>query len=302
MAVTYTQTLSTDMVVTEIESLLDWRNHILREGFFPGSERRSSEDQAPSTLLMWCRKSAETGIVDPKIVERMSLVYDELCKSAQDFSAHCKSGQKPTIELYDAFEMRFESFITQIRRLQQDISNAGMSVDPVTGLRTVAGMRGELKREQDRFDRKGTSFSVASVGVDHIRDIEVKYDRRGQEAIFAGVAHILAKGIRSFDDAYYMGQGEYVIVVKHLDFMDACAVMDRLRADIEKTFIMVPGGEKIKLTASFGVSEALQRERADIALDHAKAALHLAKEAGGNCVREYLEKSALERFAKDVKK
>ncbi len=302
MAVTYTQTLSTDMVVTEIEALLDWRNHILREGFFPGSERQQADDQAPSTLLMWCRKSAESGIVDSKIVEKMSLVYEELCLTGRNFLTHCRGGQKPTVEIYDAFETRFESYVTQIRRLQQDISNAGMSVDPITGLRTVAGMRGEMKREQDRFDRKGTSFSVACVEIDHVRDIEVKYDRRGQEAIFAAVAHVIAKGVRSFDDAYYMGQGEYVVVLKHLEFMDACAVMDRLRADVEKLNIPLPNGEKVKLTASFGVTEALQREKADVAHAHAKAALQVAKEAGGNCVREYLEKSALERFAKDIKK
>lgn len=302
MAVNYTQTLSIDMIVTEIESLLDWRNHIMRQCFFPGSEARPADPQAPSALLMWCKRGAESGSIDRKVVDRLVLVYEELCRAAKGIADHCAGGAPPSLEIYDAFERQFEAFVVQVRRLHQDISNAGMAVDAVTGLRTVSGMTSDLKREQDRFDRKGTSFSIANIEIDGMADLQQRYDRRVMDTVYATVAQVIARTVRSFDDAYFFGKGEFLLILKHVDFMDACSVMDRLRGEIENTPVFLPGGEKTKVTASFGISEALQRESPEVALHHAKTALLQAKEHGGNRVTEYRERSALEQYAQDVTK
>ncbi len=287
------------MVVSEIEALLDWRNHILKQKFFPNAQSKPAETVAPSSLLVWCRKESERGTVDRKLADRLSSVHEELCKIARQVVDH----QGPlTVELYDAFENQFEAFFTQIRRLQQDLSDIAGAVDSVTGLRTVSGMRSDLKREQDRFDRKGTSFSIANVEIDNLLDIQSKYDRRGQDAVFAHLASVIARTVRSFDDAYYLGKGEFIIVLKHVEFMDACAVMDRLRCDIEATPAFMPNGEKVRITASFGIAEALQRENADLMIEHAKTALNEAKSSGGNRVHEFRETSALVQYAKDLGK
>lgn len=301
MAVSYTQILSADMVVSEIEALLDWRNQILRHAFYAQTSMQQSADALPpSAMLMWCRREAERGTIDRKIEERFFLVHDELSKVARQVAAHDTTTGIMPLALYDAFENQVEAFITQLRRLQQDLADTAGAVDSVTGLRTVAGMKTDLRREQDRFDRKGTGFSVANLEVDKIADLQSKYDRRGQDVIYAGVAQVIAKTLRSFDDAYYLGKGEYLVVLKHVEFMDACAVMDRLRGEIELTPIFFADGQKAKVTVSCGISEALMRETPDIALSNAKAALQQAKAAGGNRVAEYREKSALEQYAKDM--
>jgi diguanylate cyclase (GGDEF)-like protein len=302
VAVSYTQTLSTDMIVSEIETLLDWRVTILRQCFFPGSQQRPAEAHAPSALLMWCKREAERNAIDNKIADHLAAVHEDLCGAARNMLNHCASGAQPTLELYDALENRFEAFITQIRRLQADVSDSVVAVDPVTGLRTVAGMRNDIKREQDRFDRKGTSFSIASVEIDNLAEIQGKYDRRSQDVVYANVAHLIARTVRSFDDAYYLGKGEYLIVLKHVEFMDACSVMDRLRNEIENTPILMPNGEKMRLTSSFGIAEAMQRESADLSVENAKSALRAAREEGGNRVKEFRERSALENYARDLGK
>lgn len=299
MAVTYAQTLSTDMVVSEIEALLDWRNQILRGAFYPGSNTKPADAQSPSALLVWCRREADRGTLDRKLADRLGLVHDELCKVARQV---IDNQGAPSLELYDSFENQFEAFVTQVRRLQQDLSDTAGAVDTVTGLRTVAGMRTDLKREQDRFDRKGTSFSLANVEIDNLQDLQSKHDRRAQDAIYANIAGVIARTLRSFDDAYYLGKGEFLIVLKHVEFMDACAVMDRLRCDIEATPVFLPSGEKLKITASFGVAEALQRESVEVAIEHAKAALNEARGGGGNRVSEFRETSALAQYAKDLNK
>lgn len=290
------------MIVSEIETLLDWRNSILRQCFFPGSQSRPAEYHAPSALLMWCKREADRSAIDRNVAERMGMVHEELCQNASQMLTHCSAGATPTLELYDAFENQFEAFVTQIRRLQQDVSDSVVAVDPVTGLRTVAGMRNDIKREQDRFDRKGTSFSIANVEIDNVDDVLQRYDRRTADVIFTAVAQLIARTVRSFDDAYYLGRGEYLIVLKHVEFMDACSVMDRLRNEIDITPIGLPSGEKLHVTASFGIAEALQRESPETATQNAKSALQIAKGDGGNRVKEFLERSALEMYARDVNK
>ena len=299
VAVSYTQTLSMDMVVSEIEALLDWRNHILRQKFFPDAGTKPADPQAPSALLMWCRKEAERGTVERKLADRLGLVHEEMCKVAGQV---IDAQGALSLELYDGFENQFEAFVTQVRRLQQDLSDTAGAVDTITGLRTVSGMRADLKREQDRFDRKGTSFSIANVEIDHLNDIQSKYDRRAQDAIYASIAAVIARTVRSFDDAYYLGKGEFIIVLKHVEFMDACAVMDRMRGDIETAPVFLPSGEKVRITTSFGIAEGLQRESVEVAIEHAKSALNEAKGLGGNRVSEFRETSALVQYAKDMNK
>jgi diguanylate cyclase (GGDEF)-like protein len=294
MAVSYTQTLSTDRIVAEIEALLDWKHDVLRNAFFPADKLRDTEEKAPEAMLIWCRAQAEKGSLDKQVVDRMALVHAELCKQAKQLS---QGGI--TAGLYDTFENQFNAYVTQIRRLQQDLTASSISVDGVTGLRTLAGMQADIKKEQDRFDRKGTSFSIACIHLDGLPELQARFGKQKMDLIYAHAAHVISRSMRSFDDAYYADNGEYLIVLKHIDFLDACAVMDRLRGEIEHSPAYVDG-DKLKVTASFGISEALAKESHEVAIEHAKSALMEAKASGGNRVMEFREMSALEQYAKDL--
>lgn len=296
MAVTYTQTLSADMIVSEIENLLDWRNSIMRRSFYPQAQMQKPEYAPPSALLAWCQKEADRQTMDRKMCDRLMLVYQDLAREAQKVIDH--EGALP-VEIYDSFSNQFDGYISQVRRLQQDLADTAGAVDTLTGLRTVSGLRNEIRREQDRFDRKGTSFSIASIEIDNLDALTQKHDRRQMDSIYASVAHLIARTVRSFDDAYYLGRGEYLIILKHVEFMDACSVMDRLRKEIDMTPVGLPSGDRVELTASFGIAEAQQREQSDQVVEHAKQARLQAKGAGGNRVAEYMEKSALEQYARD---
>jgi diguanylate cyclase (GGDEF)-like protein len=302
MPLTYVQLFSTDMIVSEIEALLDWRHHILRHSFFPNTPMRPGDLSAPSNLLVWCRNESEKGAIDRRITERLEQIYNELCHTAQNVLEGVAKGTPLTLSLYDRFENQFEGYVTQLRRLHEDVSDLAVAIDPVTGLRTASGMKGDLQREQNRFDRKGTAFSIAAVSVDKKEHLQRNHDRKTIDVIYGTLAQIIARTLRSFDDVYYMGSGEFVIVVKHIEFMDACAVMDRLRHDIETAQIYLPSGDKAQVTASFGICEALQKETPETALESASAAMREASAQGGNRVQEFIEMSALEQFTKDIPK
>lgn len=301
MPIYYDQNLSTDMILSEVEILLDWQVNLLRLGFFPSEKKAKLDALAPDGLLSWCRQQSERNMVDKKVVERMAYVHAELCRIAQSVVTEIEAGRPLTLNLYDSFEHQCEAYLLQIRRVQMDMADSAVAVDQVTGLRTVAGMRNDIKREQDRFERKGTAFSIAALEIDNIIELQSKHDRRSIDTIYAHIAQIITRSIRSFDDAYFLGRGEYMLVLKHLDFMDACGAADRLRAQVEQKAVDLPNGDKVNVTVAFGITEAVQKDSPDVSIEHAKAALLDARNKGGNCVVEYHEMSPLARYAQDVK-
>lgn len=302
MAVSYTQSLSTEMIIGEIEALIDWRHSIVRRCFYPDYPSiHESRMQAPDTLLHWCRNKAASGQMDKNVLQRLESAYEDLNISAEQYFNAAAGGKRPAIDMYDTLENQCVSYVNHLRRLQQDVFDSGMSVDGLTGLRTVSGMYSDIKKEQDRFDRKGTPFSIARVEIDDNTKIQGSYDRFCVDKIFASVGVQIGKMVRSFDDAYYLGGGEYLIVIKHVDFKDACAVVDRMRVMIEKTPITLPDGRAITVTASFGIAESMPREKTELTIDNAKGAMRKAQELGGNRVIPFLELSVLEQLKRELK-
>lgn len=298
MAVSYTNVLSTDLLVTEIAALIEWRDDALRRILFPDL---ATTPYAPpsSALIAWCHKERERNALDSKIIDRLTLVFNDLVRIGEDVAG--QRGAIP-VELYDRFNQQFSAYVDHLRRLHQDLADTAGAVDTLTGLRTVSGLKNELKREQDRYDRKGSSFSIASIEIDDLDRLQQEHDRRSMDAIYAHVAKVIAGAIRSFDDAYYLGGGEYLVILKHVEFMDACSAMDRLCGEISGSQAALPSGARAGVTASFGIAEAQQREHPEGVIDHAKGARQQARAAGGNRVQEYHERSALENFARDLKR
>lgn len=298
MAVNYTSILSADLIISELEALTAWRDALLRRNFYGETANGGTPASVPpAQLLAWAERESDRIGADRQSAARLQMVFDDLSRVGQEIA-----GLQDTMPaaLYDRFTAQFAAYVAGIRQLYQELSDKLGAVDPLTGLRTVAGLRAELKREQDRFDRKGTAFSLASIRVDNLDELSRAHHSAHMDAIFAGTARIIAGAIRSFDDAFYIGQGEYLVLLKHVEFMDACSAMDRMCADVGKTAVALPDGSRVEVTVSVGVAEAQEREQPDRVLEFAKGARAEAEAAGGNRVQEYQEKSALEHYARDV--
>lgn len=299
MALQYTGTLSSSMILSDMEAHADWHGQIIRRVFFPEAPDRSTVALAPPMALIdWCEKEVKAGTLDSKVVDRFLVIHQEVVVSAEALLKQ----KPPALAGFDAFERLFEAYIRALQRLEQDVLAINTSIDPVTGLRGVGGMWTELKRELDRRDRKGEPFCLCAIEIDRLHDICMRFDRRGQEKIYTGVANILVVSLRSFDDAYYLGKGEFLLCLKHVDLSDAISVMERMRAQIEQTD--VPAGEGVdvlRVTVSMGLAEPMPGEKIDAVVANAKKAREQAKADGGNRVEEFRELSPLAQYARDMR-
>lgn len=300
MAVEYEGSLSTEMILSDVEAHVDWLNKAMRRAFFPHDGQTGIKLSAPMSFVQWCKEAAQGGQLKQDSVDRLESLHNELAQSVKTLLDNAAANKPPTLQMYDDIEHRLDAYIVQLKRLGEDASTVGNTVDPVTGLRSVVGMRNDLLRELDRRERKGEPFCITAVQIDDIEQMDKEYDRTTLDVVISAVGNQIAGALRSFDDVYHLGDGEFLLCLKHVDLLDACSVMDRMRAMIAANFIDLPGGSAIKATASFGVAEPIPGDDIDTVTANAKHALREAQDAGGDRVEQFEEMSPLVQYARDV--
>lgn len=299
MALQYTGTLTGAMILADMEAHADWHGQVIRRAFFPDAPVRSElAMNPPMTLVDWCEKEVAEKRLERKLVERFLGIHRDVISVA----GALLETRPPTIERFDDFERTFEAYIHALQRLEQDLLAVTTSIDPVTGLRSAGGMWNELRREMDRRERKGDPFCLCAVSIDRLHDLQSRFDRRGMERISALTAGLLAAALRSFDDAYYLGGGEFLLCLKHVDPMDAFRAMERIRVQIEDTDMNISHDrDAIRLTVSIGMCEPVLGDKIETVVANARKAMEIARSNGGNRIHEYEEVSPLVQYARDVR-
>ncbi|TNE25900.1 MAG: diguanylate cyclase [Alphaproteobacteria bacterium] len=300
MALQYASVLSSDMLLTDIEAHMEWFGHVMRVAFFP-AQAAAETFEIPVALVAWCVDAASKGEMDENAASQLHRLHDELADEAAKCVRLAQEGTQMTLEAYNEVEHRLIAYIQQVRRLSEELAGSSMGLDPATGLRSVAGMKNEVARELDRRDRKGDPFCVCNLEIDAVPALMQQHGRKTMDEIYAHVGAMLMKSIRSFDDAYHLGRGEFVLSLKHIDILDACSVMDRIRDQISKAPVYLDGSfDPSYVTASFGVAEPVPGDKIDDIFNNAKRALKQAQHEGGNCVMNWKEQSALQQYAAEV--
>ena len=68
-----------------------------------------------------------------------------------------------------------------------------------------------LRRSLDRLSRQGKAFSVAIARIDHFEKLSQGLTKEQLEECLQWLAAIIKKCLRSFDDAYRLENGEFIL-------------------------------------------------------------------------------------------
>lgn len=128
----------------------------------------------------------------------------------------------PTRATYEFFTSSFERLIDELQNLAQGKIYAEFGIDELTGLPTKDRMYEDLERELERRARRGEPFCVI------ISCIDGDSERADVQNI-ALAANALKKTIRTFDDVYVMGEGQFLTCLKHTDNGGALKFVARLK-------------------------------------------------------------------------
>jgi len=174
--------------------------------------------------------------------------------------------------------------------------------DRLTGIANRETLLTTLVAEVERATRHHSWLSVAFIDIDRFKPINDTYGHKSGDAILRQVANVIADNIRGSDLLGRYGGEEFLAVLPQVDLAAARMAAERLRLGLEGSPVRLPTGERIHITASFGVAdrdEISGGTGSDLLVSLADRRLYEAKAAGRDGQSRYTHPSAdaLEQLA-----
>lgn len=155
--------------------------------------------------------------------------------------------------------------------------------DPLTGIMNRHGITISVLDAMSLGERYGHPLSIALVDIDHLRNLNVEHGQQFGDQVLATIAGIIADSLRMPDKVGRFTGQQFLVVLPHTDIRDATAIAERTRSLIAD-YDFDAGGQRVKLTASVGVTQYQQNEDLESLLTRAAKGIDLAREAGRNQV------------------
>lgn len=195
------------------------------------------------------------------------------------FSSREKANEAE-LDFLNLFSKQIELAIT-IADLFQAVKNQAVT-DALTGLYNRRHFEEFLKKEATRAERMKQPFTIISLDLDYLKQINDKYGHSYGDMAIKEVANILKKNARSIDVAARMGGEEFNIILPGVDSKGGIIAAERIRKAISGCKIRKVG----KITASIGLATFLEHsDKIDELLEITDQAMYMAKRNGRNQVQ-----------------
>ena len=153
-------------------------------------------------------------------------------------------------------------------------------VDPLTGLANRRVAEGALETELARADRFDEPLAMLMTDLDDFKQINDRWGHPFGDEVLREFAAALTESIREIDLSGRWGGEEFAVVLPGTDAEGGAALAERIRDNLRERGITSPDGERVEVTASFGVAAYPEMRTKDDLVGAADAALYEAKRAG----------------------
>lgn len=158
-------------------------------------------------------------------------------------------------------------------------------LDPLTLTGNRTALDSALRRELQLAERHEQDLSLLMVDADYFKKINDEYGHHRGDLMLCAIAKGIESVCRGSDSIFRYGGEEFVIVLGNTNADGAKTIAERIRQQIEQTFI-THNGKQIGTTVSIGIATRQPTKKQQISdlFDRADAALYQAKANGRNCV------------------
>lgn len=156
------------------------------------------------------------------------------------------------------------------------------TTDELTGLMNRRAIVARLEEELTRSRREGTPLSLIMMDLDNFKQVN---DERGHtvgDAVLKECCRRLTAATRPYDQLGRMGGDEFLLLLPGAKQDAALAVAERMRSAIGNESFPRGAGPPFRLTASLGVTEAVDAPSTETILTVADNRLYGAKALGGD--------------------
>jgi len=159
------------------------------------------------------------------------------------------------------------------------------TTDPLTKLYNRRYMNEFLVKETERSRRGQKRFAVILADVDDFKKINDAYGHMCGDVVLQAIVSGMIDNTREYDIVGRYGGEEFLIIMPEIEKLAAADVADRIRRNIQDREIELKEGERVAVTASFGIaSYAEDGSSPDDLLVKADERLYRAKWEGKNRV------------------
>jgi diguanylate cyclase (GGDEF)-like protein len=207
-----------------------------------------------------------TNTLEDKIVHKEEYT-DKVAEELEKVKKELKKYKKETEELK-----------SQINQCQQE-----MITDKLTGLHRKDFFETAVRSLIGRFNRMKEPFSLIMFDIDDFKKVNDTYGHVTGDAVLKKCGEIVRKRIRATDFGIRFGGEEFLILLSNAKMNMASSVAYSILEMIRETHFK-HNQIYFKVTASFGVTEYLEKENIKTTLERADNNLYKAKRNGKNCV------------------
>lgn len=184
---------------------------------------------------------------------------------------------------FDEMAARLQSHEAELQRAVSDLREQAIT-DPLTGLYNRRYFRDVLDREIIKAKRTATPLCVILLDIDYFKQVNDTWGHDAGDCVIREIAALLRASVRGSDVAVRHGGEEFALLLPEATLRVAHDRAENLRRELEAAEVLYRG-QRIRVTASFGVAEygAAARGAAELmrAVDNA---MYAAKAAGRNRV------------------
>jgi two-component system, cell cycle response regulator len=158
--------------------------------------------------------------------------------------------------------------------------------DHLTGLANRRAIEEWANRQLRGAARHGYPFWVVIMDLDSFKSVNDNYGHDAGDTVLQKFAEILRENTRASDLSGRLGGDEFLLILTHVERENIELTLDRLRQQFGSQ-IFAFNGQKVKVTASFGITGFQGKEAPEIGalVRQADKALYAAKRGGRNQVK-----------------
>lgn len=272
-----------DGLAAIIDDHIEWYGQVMLAIAFSDEPNNNNALVAPDSFSAWSDLCKVEKPFNKNLLDNIRSLHHEVNQSVEKTLQRITAGTKPEPKAAEELKTLFDAFIMRLRRLEHEQGLEDSGVDTRTNLRSPAVLIADLKKEMERVSRNGKSFSLVYARIDDFVGVDDK------DEVLKRVSDNVKLCLRSFDDAYYMDHGAFLMSLKQTDTFGAQAAVMRLQQMLAKDTASK------KVTMSFCIAEPVPEDNMEELLANMKD--DLAKYHGEkDIVLKFLEVSPLQRY------
>jgi len=188
-------------------------------------------------------------------------------------------------EFVQELSLVIENITRQQNMLQELVQK--VHEDPLTGVLNRRAWERDLQHLSCQSQEGGPPYyCIVIADLDNFKDINDKYGHPVGDAVLRQFALLLKEHFSDLGAVYRYGGDEFTVIVQgyRLDFVRKR--LEDLRNRLASALFVAMGGKiKIRLSASFGLSEGSSDTDVKKILENADEMLYVAKKSGRDCIK-----------------